>query len=123
MDMGSYYNFREKIKTLYNNSFPNSTDLCGKLLELKDKNKNIIGMDIRLSQYCIEIDVDDNITLVEKQKIADSAMRRIGYYISSNSNYLNIPENDRYSFDSFLGSVPYLYCDYTVIGNTITINL
>ena len=55
----------------------------------------------RWANLCHIRRIPDSKITVEKQKIAESAMRRIGYYISSNSNYLNIPENDRYSFDSF----------------------
>lgn len=123
IDMGLYYKLRKKIRELYNGSLCNPNELCATLLEVKDKNKCIIYMNVDLTSNYVEFKFDEETSFEKIEKITDTVMKRINSYISSNRNVLNMTPEEQKTFDIMMVG-PGLTCyDHIIIGHVVKINL
>lgn len=126
IDMGLYYKLRKKIRELYNGSLCNSNELCATLLEVKDKNKCVISMNIDLSSNYIEFQFDEETNFDKVKKITDTVLKRITSFISSNRNILDMSSEEQKIFDIMIEGTGHdlLFCfDCIIVGHGVKINL
>lgn len=124
MEMQKYYEYRSKIRKLYDREPYCKNDLCCSLFEIRDKNKCIESVSISLGDYYIEVEFAENTTLDEMIKHTDSILKRIGYFLSSNLDDIpNLSEEDKDHIQFLITSSNHTYCDHMLIGNMLKINL
>lgn len=124
MNMSKYYEYRKKIRALYDHEPCSSNDLGSKILELKDKNRCIVSMSLDLNAYYIQAQLEDDTPFEKINKICDAILRRIGYYIVDNIDSIpDLDPEDKDELRSILNNPSAVYCDHIIIGNMIKINL
>ena len=130
--MTNYYNFRKYLHNLYDQDggigIVTSNDLCGMILELRDTEKNINSIYINTNDYFISVDLEENVSDTDKNIIVSKLTDRIRNFITNNQEIIfRYFDNKNYEqtkrqFHDFLFS-PSMFCDVSVVGNSITINL
>ena len=124
MDMSKYYEYRQKIRALYDQEPFSSNDLGSKILEIKDKNRCIVSLSLDLNAYYIQAQFEDGTPFEKVNKICDSILKRIGYYLSDNIDSIpDLEPEDKDAIRSMLNNPAATYCDHIVIGNMVKINL
>lgn len=127
LEMSKYYQLRKEISKLYNendilNSNPICNDLCSSVLEVRDKNRCILSMSTDISNHNISIELDENTDIKKKDKIISELVKRIGYFICNNAEKVGI-NPDSEDFNSLMDNKTNLFCDISLVGNSISINL
>ena len=115
----NYYGMRKAVRELYNDPSLTS-NLCSRLLELRDKSKNIESLNISTSEYIVEVDFKNK---DEKFKDTSKILKRISEFISDNSSKIENSISDNDSFTMFLNPSYCLFCDMWTVGNSLKINL
>lgn len=124
MDMSKYYEYRKKIRTLYDQEPSSNNDLGSTILEIKDKNKCVVSMSLDLSNYYIEAEFDEGTPFDKVNKVLDTILRRIGYFLVGNiDNIPDLDEDEKKEVESLITDPAATYCDHMVIGNLVKINL
>lgn len=117
--INNYYDMRKAVRELYND--PNLTsNLCSRLLELRDKSKNIESLNISTSEYIVEVDFKNR---DDKFKDTNKILKRISEFISDNSSKIKNNISDDENFSMFLNPSYCLFCDMWTVGNSLKINL
>ena len=124
MDMNKYYEYRKKIRALYDREPSSRNDLGCSIMEVREKNKCVISVSIQLNNYYIEATCDEGTSVEKVNNIADIIVRRIGYFLSNNINSIpDLTPEEKIELEFMISGIGSTYCDYIVIGNVIKINL
>lgn len=124
MDMNKYYEYRKKIRTLYDQEPYSKNDLGSSIMEIKDKNKCVLSISLQLGNYYIEVECEEGTPVEKVNKIADNILKRIGYYLSNNIDSIpDLTSEERKEVEFMITGIGFTYCDHMVIGNMIKINL
>lgn len=124
MDMSKYYEYRKKIRALYDQEPCSSNDLGSTILEIKDKNRCVVSMSLDLNRYYIEAQFEEGTPFEKVNKVLDSILKRIGYYLSSNLDSIpDIDMEEKKDIEEMIMNPAATYCDHIVIGNMVKINL
>ena len=124
VEMNKYYEYRKKIRTLYDQEPSSNNDLGSTILEIKDKNKCIISISLDLSKYYIEVEFEENTSFEKITKITDTILKRIGYFLINNMDSItDLTLEERKEFESMILNPTAIYCDHIIIGNIVKINL
>ena len=91
--MEVYYNYRKLIHKLYNEDTQCNGDLFSSILELRDKNKCVSSISMKLNEYNINVEFEEGTEESKKTKILDKIVNRLGIFISNNQGRLGT-END-----------------------------
>ena len=124
MHMDKYYEYRKKIRTLYDQEPYSHNDLGSSILEVKDKNKCVVSISMNLSAYYIEIECEEGTPFEKVNRITDTILKRIGYFLINNIDSISdLETEERREIESMITHPAATYCDHIVIGNMIKINL
>ena len=119
--MEVYYNYRKLIHKLYNEDTQCNGDLFSSILELRDKNKCVSAISMKLNEYNINVEFEEGTEESKKTKILDKIVNRLGIFISNNQGRLGT-ENDE-AFQEFISDPKGLYCDVILLGDQAQIQL
>lgn len=128
----NYYNYRTYLHKLYNQDggigVPKYNDLCSMIMELRDTEKNINSISINMSNYFIAIELEENTSNTERVLIISKVTNKIREFIINNQQSIFELFNQKFgeskqSFHDFLFSGNNIFCDVTVLGNSLVINL
>lgn len=120
-NMSDYYKIRKEIHKLYDNDVQMTGDICSRVLEIRDKDKSVEYIKVALKDYSIDIELAEGTTEETKKKVVDKIANRIGVFISSNQDKLNIENKDE--FNNMMESESFSFCDISSVGNSIKFNL
>lgn len=124
MDMNKYYEYRQKIRTLYDQEPSSRNDLGSSVMEVREKNKCVISISFDIGKYYIEAECEEGTPTNKVSKICDTILDRIGYFLSDNLDSIpDIDETDKKAIEHMITSIGYSFCDHMIIGNMIKINL
>lgn len=125
MNMSEYYDFREQVRTLYNNeNNANPGDLFSSVLQIRDKNKCISSVNVSIENYNISMQFDDSTDYKKRDKIISKVKDAIHDYIEDNKLALNFTSlEQRKEFDNMLDMETSPYCDVSLVGNSVSFNL
>lgn len=124
MDMNKYYEYRQKIRTLYDQEPSSRNDLGSSVMEVREKNKCVISISFDIGKYYIEAECEEGTPINKVDKICNSILDRVGYFLSDNLDSIpDIDEEDKKSIEFMITSSSYNFCDHIIIGNMIKINL
>lgn len=124
MDMGNYYEYRNQIRSLYDNDVYKSGDLCSNVLQIRDKNKCISAVSVSMSDYNISMQFEDNVDEKKKDKIIDKVKDAIHEYIQNNYSSLSFGNpGKKAEFEKLINMESSPYCDIVLVGNSVSFNL
>lgn len=117
MEMKKYYENRKELRKLYDNDTIYG-DLCGGLLNIRDKFRCVNSMNIALQDYSISVELDDDTDQATKNDIVNRMLDKINTFVKNNADKLDLHMDvlDRMIFTSTL-------VDTIVVGNSIQINM
>lgn len=116
-----YYNLRKEIRKLYKNDTRLNGDICSRILEVRDKYKCVESISVALGEYLISIDLAKGTPYTKADEVANVIWNRLAEFIISNKSELNI--EDEAEFDIFTNPENFLFCDFTILGDSITFYL
>lgn len=116
--MNKYYEYRKAIRTLYDNDTLIG-DLCCKVLEIRDKYRFVESITTEIQNYSIEVEVSEGTTDEDKGKVINKIASAIGYFISDNTYTLPPEIRNDPEFDMIIESDNFIYCDISMVGNSI----
>lgn len=124
MDMNKYYEYRKKIRNLYDQEPSSRNDLGSSIMEIRDKNKCVISMSLQLGNYYIEAECAEGTPDNKVNSIADSIAKRIGYFLSNNIDSIpGLTPEEKKEIEYMISGIGSTYCDIVVLGTMIKINL
>ena len=93
-------------------------------MEVREKNKCVVSISFDIGKYYIEAECEEGTPINKVDKICNSILDRVGYFLSDNLDSIpDIDEEDKKSIEFMITSSSYNFCDHIIIGNMIKINL
>ena len=119
-DMKEYYMFRQELRKLYSNDVSMQGDLCGRILQIRDKYKSVNSINVSIQDYNINIDIEPGTSENKQNEIIQKVTSKIKDFIQDNKSSIS---DKSINVDEYLNSENNMFCDTHVVGNSVNINL
>ncbi len=119
-DMKEYYEFRQELRKLYLNDVSMQGDLCGRILQVRDKYKAVNSINVSIQDYNINIDIEPGTSENKQNEIIQKVTSKIRDFIEDNKSSIS---DKSINVDEYLNSENNVFCDTHVVGNSVNINL
>ena len=120
LDIKDIYESRKKIRELYDHDTKYG-DLVGALLGIREKNKCIESMDVRIQgEYKIAVDLAENTTDAQAQDVNNQIFSCLVSYVEQNIDKVGVSKQ---LFEKTIDSCPSEMIDSILVGNSLCIML
>ena len=94
VNMKRYYEQRKKVRKLYKHDTSYSGDLCGSLLEIRDKRKYVEIVSVDLQKFNIGIEFTPGTEEDKKEKVVNKVNKCLKSFIENNINEIEFKNSE-----------------------------